>query len=195
MRTLLTPQQFNNLVARYSEPHRHYHTLAHITVMFQLAAGHGVRLSIPQQLAIWFHDAVYDPMDPGLNEIKSASLLNSICNENCWLSSAIVERAKSIVMATDGHLSDDHEAQTVIDLDLAGLGFDWATYKMSADNIAKEYCHMTSDRLIEGRRAFIEGMLGRPFIFYTPWGRDFYEHKARKNLETELKILTTTVGN
>ena len=66
---------FDRLVSAYSEPHRFYHTLEHLSEMFKVAA----RLSdaadnaAPVQLGIWFHDAVYDPRVTD-NEERSAAL-------------------------------------------------------------------------------------------------------------------------
>ena len=57
------PQQHElgeNLITRYSEPHRKYHTTRHLlhvlTMIDRLADDHDVFLV---QLAAWFHDAVY----------------------------------------------------------------------------------------------------------------------------------------
>ena len=49
-----------NLITRYGELHRRYHTIKHLlhvlTMIDQLAVDHDVFLV---QLAAWFHDAVY----------------------------------------------------------------------------------------------------------------------------------------
>lgn len=55
------------LCQRYTEPHRHYHTLNHVHAM--LGALDGIAGSIGLdfgrldliEMAIWFHDIVYDP--------------------------------------------------------------------------------------------------------------------------------------
>src|SRR5579872_6892248 len=64
-RDLLTPfasppdvceHVFAELVARYSRPERHYHTLTHIAAMLELLPDTPPALA----LAVWFHDAIYD---------------------------------------------------------------------------------------------------------------------------------------
>src|SRR4051812_48511424 len=66
---------FDLLVAAYSAPGRHYHTLEHLHEMFRVAG----RLANPTDdtgplhLAVWFHDAVYDPRAKD-NEPRSADL-------------------------------------------------------------------------------------------------------------------------
>src|SRR4051812_36368693 len=62
------------LAQRYSEPHRHYHTLDHLLAMLDTLAA----LPLPAasqpavQLAVWFHDAIYDPKASD-NEERSAA--------------------------------------------------------------------------------------------------------------------------
>ena len=50
------------LVARYSEPHRFYHTLQHLRECFSVldSASHLAGRLAEVQLALWFHDAFYD---------------------------------------------------------------------------------------------------------------------------------------
>lgn len=189
MRTILTSIQRDKLVSRYNEPHRFYHNLEHITVLFQLASAHGVRLSIPQQLAIWYHDAIYEPGSVE-NEIKSAELLRTDCQSNCWLSEAIMYRAYDMVMATKRHLSSDNETQIILDLDLAGLGFDRASYEAATIKIHKEFEFRTGEPIPKDKRIlFLESLLSREYIFYTSWGRDFYERSARRNIQNEINDL------
>ncbi|HVL11359.1 MAG TPA: hypothetical protein VM529_02255, partial [Gemmata sp.] len=54
---------FDALVAAYSAPGRHHHTLEHLAEMFRVAGRLAPQTDDPAavQLAIWFHDAVYDP--------------------------------------------------------------------------------------------------------------------------------------
>ena len=54
---------FHRLVQAYGEPHRHYHTLTHIVKMLNALREFGKDLQHHEEveLAIWFHDAVYDP--------------------------------------------------------------------------------------------------------------------------------------
>ena len=49
------------LTQRYSEPHRHYHTLEHLDACLRHLAGVQDQLERPQEIAcaLWFHDAIY----------------------------------------------------------------------------------------------------------------------------------------
>src|SRR5215213_26778 len=66
---------FGRLVAAHTEPHRFYHTLEHLNDMFKVAGKLADAATDPAavQLAIWFHDAVYDPRATD-NEDQSAAL-------------------------------------------------------------------------------------------------------------------------
>src|SRR5947208_5249742 len=66
---------FDRLVAAHTEPHRSYHTLEHLAEMFKVAGKLADAANDPMavQLAIWFHDAVYDPRATD-NEERSATL-------------------------------------------------------------------------------------------------------------------------
>lgn len=59
----------------YSEPHRHYHNFHHIADSLAEfdRARHLAREPLAVELAIWFHDTVYDTR-AGNNEEQSAEL-------------------------------------------------------------------------------------------------------------------------
>src|SRR5262245_19242521 len=65
---------FDALVAAYSEPARHYHNLEHLGEMFRVASRLATHAddATAVQLAIWFHDAIYDPRGKD-NEARSAA--------------------------------------------------------------------------------------------------------------------------
>ncbi|HVE54265.1 MAG TPA: N-methyl-D-aspartate receptor NMDAR2C subunit, partial [Ramlibacter sp.] len=64
---------FNQLVAAHSQQHRHYHTLQHLRECLAHceAASMLARRPAEVELALWFHDAVYEPQR-GDNEERSA---------------------------------------------------------------------------------------------------------------------------
>lgn len=185
--SLLSFAQKADLITRYSEPHRKYHNLAHITTLFELATTHQVALSPAQQLAIWYHDAIYSPLNSSDNEALSAQLLiNHFQSHNSYQVRIAAQKAKEIILSTKLHESTDNETQVVLDLDLAGLGFEWDYYSMSAELIRDEYSYLSEEVFLSERRLFLQKMLRRPFIFYTNWGRQEYERQAQSNMEAEL---------
>jgi predicted metal-dependent HD superfamily phosphohydrolase len=105
------------------EPHRHYHTLQHLKECFE----HCDHLANVMehlgeiQLALWFHDAVYD-LDRHDNEERSAdwarnAVIEASCNE------MIADRVMSLVLATrHAATGQTPDQRTLIDIDLWILG-------------------------------------------------------------------------
>ena len=78
----------NILRNAYSAPRRRYHTMAHIQSMVGQLDGIADSMNVTGQqlqilqLAIWFHDVVYDiPTESGRNEIESALLFQEYARE------------------------------------------------------------------------------------------------------------------
>ena len=66
---------YHELVSRYSQPERHYHNLRHIAECLAEfdTARHLARQPVAVELAIWFHDTIYEPQAAD-NEERSAEL-------------------------------------------------------------------------------------------------------------------------
>src|SRR4051794_21240169 len=71
----LAAEQFRWLKAQYSQPWRVYHRLRHLRRMFRVWREAEGELAVEDAqavaLAVWFHDAVYDPQRSD-NETESA---------------------------------------------------------------------------------------------------------------------------
>src|SRR5690606_17676045 len=52
-----------DLLARWREPPRHYHTADHLAVVLAVVDEHRAHAADPDavRLAAWYHDAIYDP--------------------------------------------------------------------------------------------------------------------------------------
>jgi len=186
MRLPIKPDHRQELNLLYTEPHRAYHTLEHITIMFNLATAHGVKLSVPQQLAIWYHDCIYDPTRKD-NEEQSNRLF--LRHHDNVLHPNYITRTSNIILDTISHISDNHESFDVLDLDLAGFGFDTNSYHYATSQIRLEFSHLSEEEWRYNRKQFLTSLLNRKHIFQTHWARDFYEIKARRNIEADIKSL------
>src|SRR5688500_2160356 len=75
------PNLAPELAARYAAPHRAYHGIDHIAALARLFTeverGPGWRAPLEVQLAMLFHDAIYEPGRPD-NEDRSADLATSM---------------------------------------------------------------------------------------------------------------------
>lgn len=195
MRDLLTdwkdlmphyPRLGEELLARWDEPHRHYHDAGHLDEALNALVRLGGS-SLTEHLAIWFHDAVWQG-EAGSDERASADLARQCLAEILPHEAAEVAR---LVMITLDHAPEDDDlvGQRVSDADLAVLGSEPERYQASVGQIRAEYARFTDDQWRDGRRSVLGDLLGRPFIYHTPLGRRWWEEQARANLEAELSQL------
>ena len=179
------------LTEAYMEPHRKYHTLDHITRMFNTARDHKLTLTDEQYIAIWFHDFIYWPQSQ-VNEEMSAQYCVEFLQDHPSFNNYIVEISSStvarIITDTKDHIATHPQSGLVIDLDLAGLADPFFKYMETGKLIREEYSHLSDEQWAEGRIKFINKFLGRKQIFQTAWGLDHFERKAFGNLTTELEI-------
>ncbi|MGJ7414917.1 hypothetical protein AB9128_03515 [Streptomyces cinereoruber] len=183
-----------NLLARWAEPQRRYHTVAHLRAVLDRVdeltdqGGEGGELELVR-LAAWFHDAVYRP-DRSENEERSAFLAEKALTEAGLTPHEVTEVAR-LVRLTVTHDPDDGDlnGETLCDADLAILASDPDTYARYAAAVREEYGFVPEDTFREGRAAVLRHLLDLPRLFRTPYGAAVWEEKARENVERELKEL------
>ncbi|MBB5784145.1 putative metal-dependent HD superfamily phosphohydrolase [Nonomuraea jabiensis] len=183
------------LIARWSEPHRRYHTRDHLAAVLagvaQLAAAADDLTAV--RLAAWFHDAVYDGR-PGLDEERSAQLAQSRL-PRCGVPAARVAEVARLVRLTAAHdtLADgDRDGAVLCDADLAVLGL--PGYDDYAGRIRQEYAHVPDDLFRAGRAEVLRRLLAVPRLYRTGRARELWEERARSNMTRELKSLTSGHG-
>lgn len=169
------------VLSRYNERHRFYHTATHIRRIFEFAQKMNLQLSSTQNLAIFFHDAIYEPSGK-MNEENSADLLYTLCYPECEADNEMLKSASSIILATKHHVSDDQETGEVLDLDLMEIGLDWDRFCYNNRNIRKEFSFVSDEKFNEGRRNFFQSLLEQEHIFNTLPFRNKYEEAARTNI-------------
>jgi predicted metal-dependent HD superfamily phosphohydrolase len=181
---------FDRLVAAYTEPHRHYHTLEHLGEMFRVVARLPVANPQAVQLAVWFHDVVYDPRAKD-NEDQSAVRVAE------WLAPLgvppdVLARVAELVRAT-AHLAadagSDADTDALLDADLAILAAAEHRYQRYAADIRREYAWVPEDAYRTGRLAVLESFLARPRLFRTELMFAEGEAAARRNLTSEAAAL------
>ena len=170
------------LTRRYCEPHRQYHGIHHIAAI--LAAAKDLDLSDAQLLAIWFHDAIYDPRST-TNEQDSAQLAQQLLTGD-GVDAATIALVQRIVLDTIHHRPSCSESELVMDLDLSSLALPRRHYEANTVRIRAEYAHVPDEQFAVGRKQFVEGILIRPRIYTTAWGAQ-HEQPARTNLERDLQ--------
>ncbi len=179
-----------DLRKRYSEPHRAYHTLHHIAECLELLQQTQslAQSSASIELAIWFHDAIYDPRKTD-NEMRSAEWAQREL-KRAGATSALQDRIVSMILIT-GH---DGEPQTpdeelMSDIDLSILGAGAKRFDEYEQQVRQEYRHVPLQQFRTGRRKILSGFLERDPIYITEWFRSRREAQARANLQRSLTRL------
>jgi len=186
--TVVNGGLMNQLVAAYSEQHRHYHTLQHLReclAHFE-AAGSLARRPAEVELALWFHDAVYDPVRDDNEERSAAWARASVLAAGC--EAEVAQRVAALVLATKGHRAEGDDADTalLLDIDLAILGTSYGRFGEYGRQIRAEYAHVDEAAFRAGRRRVLESFLQRPRIYLTEAFHDALEPRARENLQRAL---------
>ncbi|MFI8353258.1 hypothetical protein [Streptomyces cyaneofuscatus] len=180
-----------NLLARWDEPQRRYHTTAHLTAVLDridtlapyAADVHAVRL------AAWFHDAVYRP-DRTENEERSAALAERALPE-AGVGEAVTAEVARLVRLTVTHdpAEGDGNGEVLCDADLAVLAGSPQEYAAYAAQVREEYGFVPDEAFRAGRADVLRQLLALPRLFRTPHGAAEWEARARHNLATELELL------
>lgn len=179
-----------DLLARWSEPQRHYHALAHLEACLAGLDTHRALSTDPAavEAALWFHDAIYDPRAAD-NEARSATLAAAVLRA-ARVAEATVAKIENLVLATRAHESgEDPDTALLLDLDLAILGATPADYQAYAAAIRREYAWVPEADYRRKRAAVLARFLSRPRLYLTApfFGR--HEAAARINLAAEITAL------
>ena len=179
----------SDLARRYGEPHRHYHTLRHVSRCLQELdearpqADHPLEVEV----ALWFHDAVYDPRS-GDNEEASARYAQEALGS--LIQGEPLNRVASLILATK-HIDPptSNDAKLTADIDLAVLGSSAKEYREYEDGIRLEYSWLPEVIFKAGRAEVLAWFLFRERIYHTDHFREKYEENARANLSRSISKL------
>jgi len=178
------------LLARWAEPHRRYHDLAHLDTVLRHVDDLAAHARNPDavRLAAWFHDAVYHGR--GDDEAASAELAATELAA-LRIPAALVDEVVRLVRLTATHdpEPDDANGTVLCDADLAILASPPNAYDAYAAAVRAEYAHVPADAFRAGRGHVLRTLLSRPALFRTPYAHDAWESAARANLERELALL------
>ena len=181
---------FDALLAAYSEKHRHYHTTQHIDhCLAELDTAKSLACEPAEvELALWFHDAIYDPHS-SKNEERSAAWACELLTRH-QASPERVSRVRDHILATRHEAAaNDPDSRLVVDIDLSILGVDELAYAQFELNVRQEYRWVPSLLFRRKRAEILESFLARPQIYTTQLFRDRYETRARHNLSQAIERL------
>ncbi|WP_037574916.1 HD domain-containing protein [Phaeacidiphilus oryzae] len=180
-----------DLLRRWSEPHRRYHTVAHLdAVLHEVDALAGYAADPDAvRLAAWFHDAVYRP-EHSENEAASARLALRALGE-AGVPGRRADEVSRLVLLTRTHEPEagDRDGEVLCDADLAVLAGSPQDYAAYAAAVREEYSFVPDPDFRAGRAAVLRDLLDLPALYRTPPARQRYAERARLNLSTELELL------
>jgi predicted metal-dependent HD superfamily phosphohydrolase len=184
---------YQTLVHSYATPPRAYHNLDHIAFcldQFDVLRTECLEPDIVE-LAVWFHDAIYDSRAKD-NEERSAALAQQ-CLEPFRLPPRTLTLVAKLIDATK-HVRPpgNSDAAALVDADLAILGQPEPVFDTYERAIGAEYDWMTDEAFARGRAEFIRRFLARDRIFHSRPFMARYEAIARANLERSLTRLGTS---
>ena len=181
---LVPPQALmHRLIQAWDEPQRHYHTLQHLRECLGHAQAVRDLARYPGEVAIalWFHDAIYDPKGKD-NEARSADWATEALAQ-AGAGVAVQQRVHALIMATchDAQPTDP-DARLLVDIDLAILGADPARFAEYDAQVREEYRWVPGWLYRRKRKQVLAGFLERPTLYTTERFRDRFEARARENL-------------
>jgi predicted metal-dependent HD superfamily phosphohydrolase len=178
------------LVARYGEAHRHYHTLAHLDACLRHLAGLQAQAQAPHEvaLALWFHDAIYD-IGATDNEQRSADWAYTALRDHGGASD-VAQRVHALIMVTRHDQAPQSPDQALLlDVDLAILGAPPALFDAYEVQVGREFQAVPTAVFRSNRQRILQGFLDRPRIYHTATMHDTREAQARANLSRSIRSL------
>ena len=203
------PRDTEDLLARWSEPHRTHHDVVHagavVASVRRLApvAGLSERGTAVALLAAAAHDVVHDGR-AGEDEEASARWL-AAAGSRAGVPAADLEQAVAAVRATarhtcdaDGEGASDAVTAVVLDADLDVLAAPAPAYDAYVARVRAEYAQVVEEDWRRGRAAVLRGLLARERLFLVDEahgdGGRAREDAARANLARELAALDVGAG-
>ena len=181
------------LITAWSEPHRHYHDQRHLReclALWMRWREHSPRAG-EVAIALWFHDAIYDPQASS-NELNSAAwAARSLVRAGA--DSDTAQRVHDLVMATQhdapAALGASLDAQLLVDIDLSILGSPAERFERYDQDVRKEYAWVPGFRYQEARAQVLQSFLDRPRLYHGERAVALLEAQARINLAAALSRL------
>lgn len=178
------------LLACYDEPGRSYHSFQHLQECMLALQPLRVLADQPAEieLALWFHDAIYDTQRKDNEECSAQWLSESALVAG--VPKAAVLRAKDMVLATRHQfLPATLDEKILIDVDLSILGAGPERFKEYEEQVRREYAWIPETQRRARRKQVLLSFLEREFIYNTEPMRQRLERRARANLLASVAAL------
>ncbi len=188
------------LLAHYDEPIRAYHDRTHLAEMLSAFTELSEHLALPPQrrlegrLAVWFHDAVYDPQAPaGTNERASAQLAATTLG-SLRASAELTDAVHLLVAATADHRITESSplrevGAALLDADLWILAAPAPRFDEYCAQVRREYGFVDDATYADARSSILRDLVDRPRLYVTDLAHEGWTEAAQANVERELERL------
>ena len=180
---------FDELHALYSGAGRYYHTPAHVTHCLSRLDMCSDRMQEPDEveLALWYHDAVYDPHAAD-NEHQSAQLFLRHAAE--VLTAERAQRIHDLVLITTHRVEPVLlDQKLMVDIDLSGFGLPWEQFSSESRAVRAEFEDLCDAEFYTTQIRFLRTLTSRERFFASDFFFERYETQARKNVARTLARL------
>lgn len=191
---------FAELVMRYLEPHRSYHTLHHIASMLEEFETVRSLASDPSSiiLAVIYRYAIYETRNGSTrgvksNEERSAELARDVllhisCPQH------FAQRVYDLILTTKHDaVIEDADAKLLLDLGLVILGSEDDMFDEFGVAIRRENIHVLYGVYVTERCRILRMFLDLERIYYTDCLHEKYGDKAIKNLKRAIAKLESSL--
>jgi predicted metal-dependent HD superfamily phosphohydrolase len=186
---------YASLVERYREPARRYHTLDHVKHCLDQAglAGNALPDADTVELALWFHDVVYDPAAAD-NEVRSAALFRE--QASFVMSGPLADDVERLILVTRaGELPSRDDEAYMADIDHSSFGVPWERFLSDSLAVRAERPDLSQEQFASQQSRFLASLLDRERLYHTEFFRSRYEAAARSNIRTYLTVLRSSTGS
>lgn len=174
----------------YTQKNRKYHTSRYVDECLSLfdELKHLAERPAEVECALWFHDAIYEPMSKS-NEERSANWAADF-GGRVGMASGVVARIRAHIMSTR-HVSlpADNDSSLVVDIDLAIFGATSNRYDEFEHDVRREYRWVPGIIYRPKRAAILQSFLDRPRIYHWECIYDRFERNARTNVSGAIRAL------
>ena len=180
---------FAELVSRYSEPQRRYHTPVHINHCLGQFDAAASLMDNPDavELAVWFHDVIYDVPTAG-NERRSAEHFLEYMGDGP--PEELNRTVYDLVIVTDHkRLPESNDEKLLIDIDLSSFGLPWDRMLSDSVDVRNEFPNVSDEKYYPAQLKFLQSLLDREHFCFTTFFRERHERSARDNIERYLQGL------
>lgn len=190
-------EPFDDLVTRYSEPHRVYHNLDHLIEVVDTLEHLPPRAKPEEPLttlfAMFYHDSIYRL---GAHGNEAFSAVFAVFDARIMGVARRMPNLRYRVQATDHkNLARTYDDQLACDIDLLHLGKEWDEFSAKRELVRLEYLPVAANAGLSAATFAhkcadaLDPFVKRRTIYQTPYFQENFEAQAQENLKRHISEL------